>query len=47
MPERNEYAPGTPNWIDLQTSDQSAAKRFYTALFDWDYDEQDMGDDAE
>jgi len=46
MPERNEYAPGTPNWVDLQTSDQGAAKRFYTALFGWDYDDQDMGDGA-
>jgi predicted enzyme related to lactoylglutathione lyase len=46
MAERTAYAPGIPCWVDLQTSDQAAAKRFYTALFGWGYDEQPMGDDA-
>jgi predicted enzyme related to lactoylglutathione lyase len=46
MPERTQYAPGTPSWIDLQTSDQAGAKSFYTALFGWDYDDQPVGDDA-
>ncbi len=46
MAERTEYAPGIPNWVDLQTSDQAGAKQFYAALFGWDYDEQPMGDDA-
>jgi predicted enzyme related to lactoylglutathione lyase len=40
MPERTSYASGTPNWIDLQTSDPSAAKQFYGALFGWSYDDQ-------
>ena len=44
MADRNEYAPGTPNWVDLQTTDQPAAQRFYTGLFGWDYDEQPMPD---
>jgi predicted enzyme related to lactoylglutathione lyase len=39
MPERNEYIPGTPNWIDLQTSDQKAAKSFYGSLFGWTFDD--------
>lgn len=26
---------GTPNWVDLGTSDLEDAKRFYTALFGW------------
>jgi predicted enzyme related to lactoylglutathione lyase len=39
MPERNEYAPGTPNWVDCQTSDQAAAKQFYSGLFGWSYDD--------
>jgi predicted enzyme related to lactoylglutathione lyase len=39
MPERNEYPPGTPNWIDLQTSDQKAAKTFYGSLFGWTFDD--------
>jgi hypothetical protein len=37
MPERTEYAPGTPSWVDLQTSDQAAAKTFYGSLFGWTY----------
>jgi predicted enzyme related to lactoylglutathione lyase len=43
MPERTEYAPGTPNWVDLGTSDKDAAKKFYNGLFGWEY--ADQGDD--
>ena len=39
MPERKEYAPGTPNWVDCQTSEQAAAKQFYSGLFGWSYDD--------
>jgi predicted enzyme related to lactoylglutathione lyase len=46
MPDRTQYAPGTPSWVDLQTSDQAGAKTFYTALFGWNYDDQPVGDDA-
>ena len=46
MPARSQYAPGTPSWVDLQTSDQAGAKSFYTALFGWSYDDQPVGDDA-
>jgi predicted enzyme related to lactoylglutathione lyase len=46
MPERTSYAQGTPNWVDLQTSDQSAAKQFYAGLFGWTYDDQPMGEGA-
>jgi predicted enzyme related to lactoylglutathione lyase len=42
MPERKFYAQGTPNWVDLQTSDQTAAKEFYSGLFGWTYDDQPM-----
>ena len=42
MPERKEYAPGTPNWVDLQTTDQDAAKRFYGDLFGWTFDDMPM-----
>ncbi len=42
MPSKSEYAQGTPNWVDLQTSNQSAAKEFYSALFGWSYDDQTM-----
>ena len=40
MPIFTSYAQGTPNWVDLQTSDQDAAKAFYTGLFGWTYDDQ-------
>lgn len=32
MPKRSEYRQGTPNWVDLQTTDQSAAKKFYIVV---------------
>jgi uncharacterized protein len=44
MPERTSYAQGTPNWVDLQTSDQDAAKKFYASLFGWAYDDQPMAE---
>ena len=37
MPERTSYVQGTPNWVDLQTSNQVAAKEFYGELFGWTY----------
>src|ERR1035441_5447527 len=42
MPVRTSYAQGTPNWVDLQTTDQAAAKAFYGRLFGWSYDDQPM-----
>lgn len=36
MPERTGYAHGTPNWVDLATSDLEGAKAFYGALFGWE-----------
>jgi uncharacterized protein len=44
MPERTEYAPGTPNWVDLQTTDQAAAKQFYGQLFGWEFEDMPMDD---
>jgi predicted enzyme related to lactoylglutathione lyase len=35
MPERSEYAPGTPSWVDIGT-DVAAAKDFYCPLFGWE-----------
>lgn len=40
MPTRTSYAQGTPCWVDLQTTDQEAAKAFYAGLFGWSYDDQ-------
>jgi uncharacterized protein len=42
MPRRDSYAEGTPNWVDLQTTDTGAAKAFYTTVFGWTYDDQPM-----
>lgn len=42
MPKRTEYAQGTPNWVDLQTTDQAGAKQFYASLFGWEYDDLPM-----
>src|ERR1022692_3632355 len=42
MPVRTSYAQGTPNWVDLQTTDPAAAKAFYGSLFGWTYDDQPM-----
>jgi len=47
MPERTQYAPGTPSWVDLQTSDPAGAKSFYRALFGWEYDDRPAGHDAD
>src|SRR6266849_6241638 len=44
MPLRTSYRQGTPNWVDLQTTDQAAAKAFYGGLFGWSYDDQPMPD---
>lgn len=36
MPIVTSYAPGTPSWVDLTTSDPDAAGAFYGALLGWD-----------
>lgn len=33
-----DYAPNTPRWVDLGSSDVAGAKRFYSELFGWDAD---------
>jgi predicted enzyme related to lactoylglutathione lyase len=42
MTTRTSYAQGTPNWVDLQTTNQDAAKAFYSGVFGWTYDDQPM-----
>ena len=42
MPKKTEYTQGTPCWIDVQTTDQDAAKQFYTSLLGWSYDDRPM-----
>ena len=45
MGERTEYAPGTFSWADLSTTDQVAAKAFYSGLFGWEAEDLPIGDD--
>jgi predicted enzyme related to lactoylglutathione lyase len=33
MSQRTSYTQGTPNWVDLLTTDPDAAKSFYGQLF--------------
>jgi predicted enzyme related to lactoylglutathione lyase len=40
MPERTEYPPGMPCWVDIGT-DVEGAKKFYGSLFGWET--QDAG----
>lgn len=45
MQEVPENKPGTFCWIELGTSDNEAAKNFYTQLFGWDHVDNPMGPD--
>ena len=44
MPKIESYKQGTPSWTDLATTDQDAAKSFYSDLFGWTYEENVMED---
>lgn len=46
MPVRTSYPQGTPNWVDLQTTDQAGAKAFYEGLFGWTFNDLPMPDGA-
>lgn len=43
MAVRTSYKQGTPSWVELATTDQSAAKVFYGSLFGWSWDDTDLG----
>jgi len=40
----DHYDQGTPSWVELSTPDQAAALEFYSGLFGWGYDDNDMGE---
>jgi predicted enzyme related to lactoylglutathione lyase len=46
MGERTQYTPGTFSWTDLNTTDQDAAKAFYSALFGWEITDMPAGEDV-
>lgn len=43
--ETPDYKPGTFCWVELGTTDGEAAKKFYTELFGWDFNDHPMGPD--
>ena len=43
MPRIERHAPGSFCWFELATSDQAAAKQFYTQLFGWDVQDTPIG----
>ena len=43
MPEFTSHPQGTPSWAELSTTDENAALAFYSALFGWADDPQEMG----
>ncbi len=45
MPHIEKTAPGGFCWAELATSDQNAAKTFYSALFGWEVFDSPMGPD--
>ena len=46
MPEVTSHAHGSPSWADLSTTDEAAALSFYSALFGWADEPQEMGPDS-
>jgi predicted enzyme related to lactoylglutathione lyase len=43
MPIVNEHPLGSPCWFELGTTDQDAAKQFYSQLFGWSIHDNPMG----
>ena len=42
MATKTGYTPGTFCWVELATSDAAGAKSFYTGLFGWDAEDDDI-----
>jgi predicted enzyme related to lactoylglutathione lyase len=40
VPERDEYPPGVPCWVDTEQPDAQAAAAFYGALFGWEFEDR-------
>lgn len=45
MAEVSRHEPGAFSWAELGTSDAAGAKRFYTSLFGWSYEDSPAGPD--
>ena len=46
LQENSDPKPGSFCWVELGTSDNEAAKNFYTQLFGWEADDHPMGPDS-
>src|SRR5687768_15961510 len=44
MPNIDTHNPGSFCWFELATTDQNAAKKFYSSLFGWQPNDNPMGD---
>ncbi len=44
MPRVESYKQGVPSWIDLSTTDHPGAKKFYSDVFGWEYQDNPMGE---
>ena len=44
MPSKTSYAQGAPSWADLATSDETAALGFYSQLFGWTDEPEEIPD---
>jgi len=44
MPKIESYTQGTPNYVELMTPDQQAAKAFYGSLFGWEVEQVPLDD---
>jgi predicted enzyme related to lactoylglutathione lyase len=47
MTEFTHYEPGTFCWVDLATTDNDAAKSFYTQLFNWEFVDMPIGEEPD
>jgi predicted enzyme related to lactoylglutathione lyase len=46
MPHIDKHAPGSFSWLELATTDQAAAKQFYSSLLGWEPIDYPMGPDS-
>jgi predicted enzyme related to lactoylglutathione lyase len=46
MPHIDKHAPGSFSWVELATTDQAAAKQFYSSLLGWEPVDSPMGPDS-
>jgi uncharacterized protein len=43
MTNVQSHAPGSFSWVELATTDQDAAKKFYSSIFGWNVNDNPMG----